>query len=639
MDSATIYFSIGFDACAMIIVAVIMVNYYTIKRIYTRTEKLFQLLMGTLLLSALLNMAYVSAYAFNLGERIPALYYFIVMLMVIGTHSVGIFFMLYVVSECYENRPLPRNFMYIAVGIIGAIGAAVAVYGCLFGMGLDTSALLVILYAEHYAALALSAAYVFVNRKIISRRKQANIILFIAFNVLATILQFIVQAQVTAFAEAVAVMLIYATLRNPKDVIDPLTHQFNMQAFKDFARRFIASRRKFILFITNFRNYGAITAIWGQRAEELICEKARRLKGAVKKSIYVYRLADARFAIMFSGEAEFEEFRQKYLELLKQPYKIGETVVPAENIAMAIRFPEVASKYNDIESIIKFYRDNYGGNEPVYEASREAIEQVERREKVDYAIQRAIRLHSFQVYYQPIYDLKAKKFTCCEALVRLKDDELGFIPPDEFIPQAEQNGTIIEVGRQVVEEVCSFVKHCKPETLGIDFIDVNLSIIQCLQPDVIEDIKGILKDYDVPRGMVNLEITETASAKSYAILQQRLDELHSNGFTISLDDFGTGFSSVEFLINFPFDIVKLDRSLVWAYMKEDKYEPILQHYMPMLHSLGTKIVAEGVETQEMVKALDGLGCDYLQGYYYSRPMPKEDFINFLKERQTPSAEN
>jgi EAL domain-containing protein (putative c-di-GMP-specific phosphodiesterase class I) len=136
--------------------------------------------------------------------------------------------------------------------------------------------------------------------------------------------------------------------------------------------------------------------------------------------------------------------------------------------------------------------------------------------------------------------------------------------------------------------------------------------------------------------MINLEVTETASAKSYALLQTRLNELHSNGFTISLDDFGTGFSSVEYLINFPFDVVKLDKSLVWAYMSTKKYKPILQHYMPMLHSLGTKIVAEGVETIEMVDALKALGCDYFQGYYYSRPIPKTAFLAFIQQNSTKS---
>ena len=151
-----------------------------------------------------------------------------------------------------------------------------------------------------------------------------------------------------------------------------------------------------------------------------------------------------------------------------------------------------------------------------------------------------------------------------------------------------------------------------------------------MHPEITDDINAILEKYDVPRNMVNLEVTETASAKSYALLQSRLRELHRSGFTISLDDFGSGFSSVEYLINCPFDIVKRDKALVWAYMSTEKYEPILKHYMPMLHGLGLKIVAEGVETKEMLTALEELGCDYIQGYYFSRPIPKAKFIEYIK---------
>lgn len=625
-----INFSIGFDVCAIVICAVIMANYYSGKRIHTRTEKLFQGLMISLLFSAVTNLICV---LFAFWSAAPLwLDYIVVMVMVIAVHAVGIIFMLYVVSECYENMQLPKSFTIISVAIIIITGISVAVYGFNGLMPAGSADIIIaIMYAVHYVALLTGVLYVFVNRRALSRRRQVNIFIFIAFNIVATIIQTFTSAQVTAFALSVAVMMIFATLRNPKDEIDRLTQTFNVQAFKDFVRLRISSRRTFYLFIWSIRNIAALNALWGQGSETVIKEAADRFNKMTDKTTYVYRIGEAQFAILLNSREQCGKFEQKYAQFVGSNFYIGDVVVPVDNFAVLIPFREVATKYGDIESILKFYKDRPGGKGEIIRAAREAVESVERREKVDYAIQKALRLHAFQVYYQPIYDLDKGCFDCCEALVRLKDDELGFIPPDEFIPISESNGTIVEVGREVITEVCKFIKDYRPEELGIKFIDVNLSIIQCLQPGVIGDIKHILKLYDVPRGMVNLEITETASAKSYALLQEHLDELHSNGFTISLDDFGTGFSSVEFLINFPFDIVKLDRSLVWAYMKEQKYETILQHYMPMLHSLGTKIVAEGVETKEMVEALDELGCDYLQGYYYSKPLPKEDFVAFLKD--------
>ncbi|MGN0818110.1 MAG: EAL domain-containing protein, partial [Candidatus Coproplasma sp.] len=315
-----------------------------------------------------------------------------------------------------------------------------------------------------------------------------------------------------------------------------------------------------------------------------------------------------------------------------EPFVIDGNSVRVSALACAIKYPEVTDKIADIDDVLKYYRIHASSEEGIIMATRDSIDKNRRMEKVDYAVQRALKNKSFKIYYQPILEAKTGKFNCCEALIRLIDPDLGFIPPDEFIPIAEQNGRIIEVGRFVIEEVCRFITERKPEQYGLEFIDVNLSIIQCLHPEIIKDIDDILEKYKVPRGMISLEITETASAKSYGVLQTRLGELRSNGYTISLDDFGTGFSSVEFLINFPFDVVKLDKSLIWAYMSTKKYEPILQHYMPMLHGLGAKIVAEGVETAEMVTALKALDCDYLQGFYYSRPVPEDEFIEFLSQK-------
>ncbi|MDE6373897.1 MAG: EAL domain-containing protein, partial [Clostridia bacterium] len=357
---------------------------------------------------------------------------------------------------------------------------------------------------------------------------------------------------------------------------------------------------------------------------------ADRLKALLKKGQYLYRMSGVRFAGIFNTREEYEEFAGRYSEAFAKPFSVNETELRLTAIACVVAFPDVTNKLSEVEDLIRYYRNSINVSEEIIEADVEALEKARRHELVDYAIQNAINNHSFEVYYQPIYSVGDKSFSGCEALIRLRDEKLGFISPDEFIPIAEQNGKIIEVGRFVIEEVCRFIKFGRLEKLGISFVDINLSVIQCMHPEIISDIEDTLKKYGVPRSMVNLEITETASAKSYAMLQSKLNELHSNGFTISLDDFGTGFASVEYLINFPFDVVKLDKSLVWAYMSTKKYEPILQHYMPMLHSLGTRIVAEGVETKEMVDALVALGCDYLQGYYFSKPVPKEQFIEFIK---------
>lgn len=394
----------------------------------------------------------------------------------------------------------------------------------------------------------------------------------------------------------------------------------------------LRSGKPFLAFVFEISNMAMVNTTFGIKGgNEVLRVVAERVRAVLPKHLLLFRLNGARFAANFNNESEYAEFEKQYVKAFDTPVEVGGTKIIVVCMGCLVKMPSVTDKVADLEEILRYYRSVAKSSDKVLVADKEALECSRRRERVEYAIQKALKKRGFEVYYQPIYSVAEKRISSCEALIRLKDDEIGFIAPDEFIPVAEETGRIVEIGRFVMEEVCKFIQKCKPEKYGIDFIDVNLSVIQCMHPEIIDDINSILTEYNVPRKMVNLEVTETASAKSYALLQSRLNELHSNGFTISLDDFGSGFSSVEYLINFPFDIVKLDKSLVWAYMSTEKYEPILKHYMPMLHGLGLKIVAEGVETKEMLDSLEELGCDYIQGYYFSRPIPKDEFLAYIKK--------
>ena len=489
-----------------------------------------------------------------------------------------------------------------------------------------------IIYGAQFIALAFSLLIGIVQRKKLSRVRCFNIFFFSLLNMVAVLIQFFVRkVQLSNFALAVAVMLIYVTLQRPEDELDAASGAFNARTFNRRGNMRIDSGKPFWIFAMEINNMTVVNSSFGLNGgNQVIKEVADRFMSRLRKNQHLYRLSGVRFAVMFDTKEGYEQFAERCKGIFDKPVSVNETELHITALACVISVPEVTNKLSEVEDLIRYYRNSINVSEDIITADKDAIEKARRRELVDYAIQNAINNRTFEVYYQPIYCVNDKSFSGCEALIRLKDEKLGFISPDEFIPIAEQNGKIIEVGRFVIEEVCSFIKSERLQERGITFVDINLSVIQCMHPEIINDIEKTLEKYNVPRSMVNLEITETASAQSYAMLQTKLNELHSNGFTISLDDFGTGFASVEYLINFPFDVVKLDKSLVWAYMSTKKYEPILQHYMPMLHSLGTRIVAEGVETLEMANALIALGCDYLEGYYYSRPIPKDKFLEFIQ---------
>ena len=247
---------------------------------------------------------------------------------------------------------------------------------------------------------------------------------------------------------------------------------------------------------------------------------------------------------------------------------------------------------------------------------------------VDDIIERAFANHSFHVYYQPIYSIEKKKFLSAEALLRLIDEKEGFISPEVFIPAAEKSGAIHKIGDFVMEEVCRFIASDEYKKLGLEYIEVNLSVSQCMRHGLAEHLLAIMKKYGVSSDQVNLEITETAASYDQNVMAENLSELSSAGISFSLDDYGTGYSNMYRIAALPLKIVKLDKTFVNN--QNAKMWTILQNTVRMIKDLNMEIVVEGIETEDMVKKFSDLHCDFIQGFYFSKPVPREEFVQFIE---------
>ena len=218
-----------------------------------------------------------------------------------------------------------------------------------------------------------------------------------------------------------------------------------------------------------------------------------------------------------------------------------------------------------------------------------------------------------------------------EALVRLIDENLGFVPPDEFIPIAEKNGDILVIGEIVLEKVCAFIEEYHPEDYGIKSIHVNLSVVQCMQENIGIRLLNIIDKYKIPHGLIDFEITESTADNSSENLDKIMDEFNKKGIDFSLDDYGTGYSNQSNLMRYPYSIVKIDKSLVWACDSNPKAFISLKHTIAMIKDLDMKVLAEGVETQHHIDLLEQIGCEFLQGYFYSRPLPISELMDVIQE--------
>ncbi len=250
------------------------------------------------------------------------------------------------------------------------------------------------------------------------------------------------------------------------------------------------------------------------------------------------------------------------------------------------------------------------------------VERIRRQIKVRSVLDNALKNNEILLYLQPIVDAKTHEVVGGEALARLYDSELGIIYPNEFISYADENGSIGSLGMQMFTKACAFMKKYG-ETTGIQWINVNLSPIQCLDRNLATKFERVLDKYSLPASKIHLEVTEEAFIDSN-ILGERIRVLKEKGFLIALDDFGSGYANLARVTRYPLDSIKIDRSLIVSYFEHPN--DVLVSLVRTLKSLGYYLVAEGVEDEYMVKEMTKIGVDYMQGYYYSKPIPVKQFV-------------
>lgn len=263
------------------------------------------------------------------------------------------------------------------------------------------------------------------------------------------------------------------------------------------------------------------------------------------------------------------------------------------------------------------------------EFNDEFKDKYSRRHAILGYMETAVKENQFEVYYQPKFSLGEEKTGGAEALVRWTHPELGFISPGEFIPLFESIGFITELDFYVAERTCRDLREWIDSGKPVVPVSCNLSRADFSHPALAETIVKIADKYSIPHELLHIEVTESAYTDNMKVFLDTVQKLHNAGFRIELDDFGAGYSSLTVLSELDIDILKLDMYFAQN-MTTDKQLLILKHIFSIAQRLNIKIVAEGVETKEQSDAFKDLGCDYIQGYYYSKPLPKAQFEEYLR---------
>ena len=237
-----------------------------------------------------------------------------------------------------------------------------------------------------------------------------------------------------------------------------------------------------------------------------------------------------------------------------------------------------------------------------------------------------LRDEQFAIYYQPQYDHATGMLVGAEALVRWQHPEKGLISPGLFIPVFEKNGFITQLDLYVFEKVCQFLRFCLDEGMVIVPISTNLTRHDFFYPNFIDTLEGIRKKYDIPPEFIRLEITESVALGNSQFINEAMERLHSYGYVVEMDDFGSGYSSLNILKDIDFDIIKLDmRFLENGQDETNRGGTILSSVVRMVNWLGVPVIAEGVETVSQANFLKSIGCNYIQGFLYSKPLPEDEY--------------
>jgi diguanylate cyclase (GGDEF)-like protein/PAS domain S-box-containing protein len=387
-----------------------------------------------------------------------------------------------------------------------------------------------------------------------------------------------------------------------------------------------AGGRLAVLFVDLDRFKYINDSLGHQVGDDLLVAMAARLRACVTERDTVARLGGDEFVVVVSGQYEFEEVRAtagRILAALAAPWSnaLGEFHVTS-SVGIAV-FPDNG---RDAETLLKnadaaMYRAKECGRNTLQFFTPELNAQIAERLDLERRLRRAVEDRDFVVHYQPRVDLATGRVTGAEALVRWQPPGEAMIAPSRFIPLAEETGLIVPLGRLVLEEACAQARRWRDRGLGPLVVSVNVSPRQLRQSDFVEMVAGVLAAAGVGAGEIEFEITEGMVMLDLPRVVEILDALQRLGVEIAIDDFGTGYSSLAYLKRFPVQRLKVDRSFVQDVTHDADDASIVRTIVALGHSLGLRVVAEGVETAAQLAFLRALGCDEMQGYLSGRPGP------------------
>ena len=419
---------------------------------------------------------------------------------------------------------------------------------------------------------------------------------------------------------------------------DSLTGIGNRNSFYQEISLRLAGRQRFQVILLSLHHFVNVNQRFGHAAGDAFLYEIARWLDHMEPEGRAFRFGNVEFALLLPWESQ--EKGRSSLETVQRRFQrtwtLGdaETLIPARLTDLVCR-GQAWTEAQVLELLEHGLRLAKQGPEETVECGEAVWEALERRKELLELIRRSIRERRFRVWYQPVYRCGTGAFSSAEALLRLEDFQGRAVPPSVFIPLAEETGLIDELSWIVLEEVCRLLGG--GQAAGLETVSINLSMQQFMDPDLTGRVTGCLARHGVSPERLKIEITERVLLQDLERMRKVMGELSAKGVRFYLDDFGTGYSNLSSVLDLPFECIKLDQSLLVAFPEDRRADMLVHTLLELFHKMGQRVVVEGVETAAQAEGLRRYDADWLQGYYYARPLPEERLLSFLLDRSLTEA--
>ncbi len=495
--------------------------------------------------------------------------------------------------------------------------------------------LFILMYVVCLFYMAVTFYVAFVNRCRLRREEYTAVFIFLAVVLVAMAFQYFFPAVlVTGVAMALAVILMYFTIQNPDAMIDNTTGAFTSEAMLTFLGDRSQEGSQVQMVAVQIQNMRRINDLLGVQSGNRLLRQMSEFLRSGGEDIWVFRMRGSVFVAITRKYSDYAALRERVERRISQTWQVGSTEILIQAAVCSVSEEELLPSRLGPEEAVDFietallHNERSGKRVTGINAGRELLQRMARSRAVEQALREAIDGgEGLELYFQPLWSARQRRFASAEVLLRFHHPLMGDISPQEFVPIAESNGLVTAMDELVLRKACRFLHGLTDrESLGLKTLEVNLSAMEFMHRQLPQLLSDIMEQYQVDAGSIIFEITETAATESFELLQECMRELSGRGCRFALDDFGTGYANIAQVIQLPFSLVKLDRSLLLS------SEIVLEDMARMFARMELLTVLEGVETEEQAATAERIDVDFVQGFYYALPMCEDDFVRFLRER-------